>query len=119
MSCGVGMQSIDAMTMQKSESTVKINIIELKCVEAYDSIIDWQLPRYITWVSEYLAPLYEDHKVEIIPVILTKAFKIEKHRKNYVSKCAAFKYKAMANCQISSIRFITYSLTADGIEFTC
>lgn len=119
VSCGVGMQSIDVMTMQKAESTIKISIIELKCVEAYDSIIYWQLPRYITWVSEYLAPLYGDHKVEIVPVILAKAFENDEYRKNYVSKCSAFKYENRANCQISSIKFITYSLTNDGIRFTC
>lgn len=119
VSCGVGMQSIDAMTMQMTGDTVNINIIELKCVKASDSIIDWQLPRYITWVLEYIVPLYNHYEVKIIPVILAKTFGNESQRNNYISKCTTFEYGKKANCKISSVKLITYSLTANGIEFAC
>ncbi len=58
VSCGVGMQRIDAVTVQEDDRSVKINIIELKDEEPYDSIITYQLPWYIDWVKNYWCPLY-------------------------------------------------------------
>ena len=116
VSCGVGMQSIDVMTMQKIKDEVRINIIELKCVEAYDSIIDWQLPRYIAWVIDYLVPLYKDFSVEINPFILAKVFSKDEHRDCFVSKCNAFKYGDKNNYHITPIKLITYSAIA-GLSF--
>lgn len=49
VSCGVGMQRIDILTMQEDEDNVYANIIELKCGEAYDYIVNKQLPWYIKW----------------------------------------------------------------------
>ncbi len=116
VSCGVGMQSIDVMTIQKAKDTVRINIIELKCVEAYDSIIDWQLPRYIAWVIDYLIPLYKDLPVEITPFILAKVFSNDERRTSFVDKCNAFNYGNKNNYCISPIKLITYS-TIDGLSF--
>lgn len=47
VSCGVGMQRIDVVTVQEDNRSVRINIIELKDEEPYDSIITYQLPWYI------------------------------------------------------------------------
>lgn len=62
VSCGVGMQRIDVVTVQEDNRSVKINIIELKDEEPYDSIITHQLPWYIDWVKNYWYPLYSENK---------------------------------------------------------
>jgi len=70
VSCGVGMQRIDIMTLQEDENNVYANIIELKCGEAYDDIVNRQLPWYIKWFNYYIGDTY-DKNIIIQPVVLT------------------------------------------------
>lgn len=70
VSCGVGMQRIDILTMQEDEDNVYANIIELKCGEAYDDIVNRQLPWYIKWFNHYIGDTYNKNIV-IQPVVLT------------------------------------------------
>lgn len=70
VSCGVGMQRIDILTLQEDKNNVYANIIELKCGEAYDDIVNRQLPWYIKWFNDYICPTYDKHVV-IQPVVLT------------------------------------------------
>ena len=70
VSCGVGMQRIDILTLQEDENNVYVNIIELKCREAYVDIVNRQLPWYIKWFNYYISDTY-DKNIIIQPVILT------------------------------------------------
>lgn len=70
VSCGVGMQRIDIMTVQETDETAYLNVIELKCGEAYDDIINRQLPWYIKWLNDYIVDTFDKHVI-IQPVVLT------------------------------------------------
>ncbi len=72
VSCGVGMQCIDIMVKQETDMDVYIKIIELKCTEPHDAIK--QIPWYIEWVKDYVAPNYLliGKRVDIIPSIIGK-----------------------------------------------
>lgn len=69
--CGVGMQRIDILTVQENDAEVDIKVIELKCGQMYKEIIEKQIPRYISWVNDYLVPTFTGKKVKITPVVLT------------------------------------------------
>lgn len=70
VSCGVGMQRIDILTLQEDKNIVYANIIELKCGEAYDDIVNKQLPWYIKWFNYYIGDTYNKNII-IQPVVLT------------------------------------------------
>lgn len=70
VSCGVGMQRIDILTLQEDKNNVYANIIELKCGEAYDDIVNKQLPWYIKWFNYYIGDTYNKNII-IQPVVLT------------------------------------------------
>lgn len=74
VSCGVGMQRIDIMVIQQNANEVLIKIMELKCVQPEPYIITNQIPWYIKWVSEYVAPNYilQGKKVRIMPCIVAQ-----------------------------------------------
>lgn len=70
VSCGVGMQRIDVMTIQEDTSKIYVNVIELKCGEAYSNIVDKQLVWYIEWLNDYIVDTF-DKDVIIQPIVLT------------------------------------------------
>lgn len=74
VSCGVGMQRIDTMLVQEVNDDVFIKVIELKCIAPYMDILRRQLPWYITWITEYVAPNYTSvgKKVHIIPCVIAQ-----------------------------------------------
>ena len=117
VSCGVGMQSIDIMTQQCTKKDVYINVIELKCVKAYDDILYKQLPKYEDWILGYIAPLYRKAKVHIRPIIIAKSFRQEKEKKHFVDNCKSVPMRVVGNSIIESICYIEYDIGED-IKFT-
>lgn len=59
VSCGVGMQRIDILIIQQSKNEVFIRIVELKDEAPYKDIIDYQLPWYLEWLTDYVVPNLE------------------------------------------------------------
>lgn len=57
VSCGVGMQSIDIMFIQKDDKGVHLVVCELKD-EQPASYIEKQLKKYVDWINDYLAPTF-------------------------------------------------------------
>ena len=55
MSCGVGMQSIDVVFMQKEKNDIHIVICELKDEQPVE-YIKTQLYKYVEWISQYIVP---------------------------------------------------------------
>ena len=110
VSCGVGMQSIDIMTQQISNNSYLINIIELKCVEPYDNILNYQLPKYIDWVMDYIIPLYEGNKVTIQPIVIARKFKKKTELSDYINKCNLCHKKTFENVTISKVKYIGYTI---------
>ena len=77
VSCGVGMQSIDILLISKSDNNVIIKIIELKDEKPKASIIKDQIPWYIEWVDQYMAPNYKNVKI-VLHLCFKMPFVIDK-----------------------------------------
>lgn len=115
VSCGVGMQRIDLMTIQENHSTICIKIIELKCIPAYVGIVHQQLPWYIQWISDYVAPNY-NKQVKIIPCILA----LKNNNNQFVTAVQAFQPNVIGmqpNVSIEPIEYYEFSVDADSISF--
>lgn len=72
VSCGVGMQRIDLMIKQETETDVFIKLIELKDESPYTAIVDYQIPWYLEWLSYYVVPQYREKTIHITPTIIAK-----------------------------------------------
>ncbi len=72
VSCGVGMQRIDLMIKQVTETDVFIKLIELKDEFPYTAIVDYQIPWYLEWLSYYVVPQYSEKAIHITPTIIAK-----------------------------------------------
>ena len=117
VSCGVGMQSIDIMTQQCEKKDVYINVIELKCVEPYDDILDKQLPKYENWILDYISPLYQEKHVHIRPIIIAKLFGRKEQTGRFVQKCQKIKSYTTGNTTVEPVCYIGYTIDED-IKFT-
>ena len=78
VSCGVGMQRIDILTIQERENQVFFKVIELKDESPTENIVDYQLEWYIKWLLDYIVPNYEGKSISITPcVVAAKTDKTE------------------------------------------
>ncbi len=116
VSCGVGMQRIDVMTMQEDDENVYINIVELKYVNPYKEIITIQLPWYIKWVKDYIAPLYPNKKVIITPTVIAKKIQNEKTLEEFKAVCSGFSNTYSGNINVLPIAYIAFEIS-DKISF--
>lgn len=112
VSCGVGMQRIDIVTVQEDNSSVKINVIELKDEEPYDNIITYQLPWYIDWIKNYWCPLYTDKEVSINPIVIAKKAAAE-NIENFSNLADTLAYPIENNISISSVEYIAFKIDED------
>lgn len=72
--CSVGEQKIDVVIICESNKEVIIKIIELKDEIPKAEIIEEQIPWYIKWADQYLAPNFSK-EVIIKPIIIAAKFK--------------------------------------------
>lgn len=117
VSCGVGMQRIDISTVQKTGNLVIINIIELKCTEAYNEIIDNQIPWYIEWTKDYIVPTFIGKRVFINPIIISKKFLDDSDKTNFENHCNTLYCNNTTTFEVSSPSLITYSIDENNISF--
>lgn len=68
VSCGVGMQRIDTMTVVESGRQSTVMPIELKATAAGPGVTR-QVQRYVDWVSQYFIPNFQ---ADIAPVVLAQ-----------------------------------------------
>lgn len=113
VSCGVGMQRIDIMTVQEDETIVYIGVNELKCVEPYSYIIETQLPRYVLWVQNYLAPRYKNKTVIIRPIVIAKKFKNSNDLEKFKKLCNEFKITNYSNTKVMPVEYIAFEIDED------
>lgn len=111
------MQRIDVATMQITENSVTINIIELKCVEAYNEIIDNQISWYIEWMRNYILPTFPRKTVKINPVIITKEFKTLQALQSFREHCETLFWTNTRNFKVNPTSLITYKTDDDNIYF--
>jgi len=117
VSCGVGMQRIDVATMQTTEESVIINVIELKCIEAYNEIIDNQIPWYIEWIRNYIFPTFPRKVAIINPVIIAKEFKVQHTLQLFKDHCETLFRANARNFKVNPVSLITYKTDDDNIYF--
>lgn len=113
VSCGVGMQRIDLMIKQETDTDVYIKLLELKCVPPYKEIIDKQIPWYIEWLSDYVIPKYKNKKVHLIPSIIARG-ELTNELKNHYEK---FKIE-IESVDVKSLEYIGFNIEENNITLT-
>lgn len=116
VSCGVGMQRIDILTMQEDDAKIHINIIELKDEKPYTEIITNQLPWYIDWVVEYLCPLYLNKEITIAPIVVASTFQRQRDIDIFENCCAEFEYETANHITVNPIEYIGFEID-ENISF--
>ncbi len=118
VSCGVGMQRIDIMVIQEINNEVFIKIVELKYVAPYMDILEKQLPWYVLWVKDYVAPNYTTRgkNVHIIPCVLAA----NSENQSFVDACKKFneKYDTDDNLVVHQAEYIGFDLSDGEITFS-
>ena len=117
VSCGVGMQSIDIMTQQIGSNDCTINIIELKDGYPYNDILINQLPKYIDWVKDYIAPLYQDKNIIINRIIIAKKMLKKKKLEDFINNCNQQSESVINNIHIRPVMYVGYSIANNDISF--
>lgn len=112
VSCGVGMQRIDVVTVQEDNSSVRINIIELKDEEPYDSIITYQLPWYIDWVKNYWCPLYTGKEITIYPIVIAKKTN-DRNRERFHNLSNTLVNPTQNDISVSAVEYISFDIDED------
>lgn len=120
VSCGVGMQRIDIMTIQRNDQNVYIRVVELKCVKPFIEILNNQIPWYIRWVIDYMVPNYTSFKnnvvIHIIPCVLAKSTADQ----TFIKSCKTFSnsYPPLhKNVIIEPLEYIGFDIENNGIAF--
>lgn len=112
VSCGVGMQRIDILLIQKIGKEIHIRLIELKDEEPTESIVTDQIPWYLSWLSYYVVPNYKGMKVFVYPTIIAKEWK------NDITS-ALTSHKLQCNgATIKPIEYYGFTTTKTDITFS-
>lgn len=110
VSCGVGMQRIDAMAIQYDEcsNTYYLSIIELKDESIKEEII-FQIERYLKWLSDYIIPTYVDRGFNVVvePIIICKKNKRKQDEIELSIKKHQWTRYCSLNVQILDTKIIT------------
>ena len=112
VSCGVGMQRIDVVTVQEDNQSVEINVIELKDEDPYDSIITYQLPWYIDWVKNYWCPLYIGKQITIKPIVIAQKTG-DRSRERFHNLANTLVYQVQDNISVSAVEYIAFDIDED------
>ena len=121
--CSVGERRIDVMIIAETDTNIFIRIIELKDEKPKDEIIIKQLPWYIKWVDQYIAPNYKDANktIKIIPTIFAAEYKrICQGKTDFDVAFNNFnttQLKKLPNSQIEPLEFISFIRASNSILF--
>lgn len=112
VSCGVGMQRIDLLIIQKVKNRTLVKLIELKDEQPTKIIVDSQINWYIKWLLDYIIPNYKDSFVEITPCII--AAKTEDQKLiNYITRKNF--YNPYSYSSINSTNYYSFTIKEDNI----
>lgn len=86
--CSVGEKRIDILLIAETDKEIQIRIIELKDEYPKASLITNQIPWYINWVDQYIAPnlLNFNKTIKIIPTIFAYKYKKNTPKKQNFEK---------------------------------
>ncbi|MBQ1516626.1 MAG: DUF91 domain-containing protein [Clostridia bacterium] len=113
--CSVGEQRIDVMMISKSDDNIIIRIIELKDGKPYADIILSQIPWYIKWVDQYVAPNYSENVV-IKPIIIAAEFRRKSNtQKAFLEEKRRFNLNLPTNYNstVAELEYISFSIDKD------
>ena len=113
VSCGVGMQRIDLMIKQETDTEVVIRLIELKYTAPYLDIATKQLPWYLEWLSYYVIPKYAGKSIRVIPTIIANRGLTNQLLSSY----QAFNY-VIPNVTVEPLQYIGFDVTTTNVNFT-
>lgn len=119
VSCSVGMQRIDILTIEELSDKYIFNVIELKYVPAEPYIVSEQLPWYIEWLNYYILPLYNNKPIEINPVIIAKqpSARVRRQTYDFNGQTISLSSTLQSNVQLNNIHHIKYDLQNNQIVF--
>lgn len=120
--CSVGEKRIDVLMCIETNNEIQIRVIELKDEYPLASVIINQIPWYINWVDQYVAPNLKSHNkpIRIIPTIF--AYKRKRNTKsqqlfdNEVNKFNNKTTNMCKNAMVSSIDCIYFDKTSNPIK---
>ena len=112
VACGVGMQRIDLMLKQETDTDVFIRLMELKDESPYQNIVI-QIKWYLEWISAYVIPKYQGKNIHIIPTIIAKGNLSNNLQNTYQS----FNF-TIPNAVVQPIEYIGFTTNANNIDFT-
>ena len=111
VSCGVGMQRIDLMFKQETNTEIFIKLVELKDEAPYRDIVDSQIPWYLEWLSYYVIPKYLDKKIHVVPCIIAKGEPSDSIKSHF----AKFSFN-IDNVDVSNLEYIGFNIENDDIK---
>lgn len=120
--CSVGEKRIDILFIIETTTQIQIRVVELKDERPLSSLITDQIPWYIKWVDQYVAPnlLSKNKSVIIIPTIF--AYEHKKNTKNkraFDSAVINFNNQTgnmCRNASVSNLDCIYYDRTQNPIK---
>ncbi len=113
VSCGVGMQRIDVMTITESQDEVYIKVIELKHIEPYDEIVSTQLKWYVKWCNDYVIPNFKGKQIVLESAVLAKKMN---NPNNFQDTCSKCKYD-IADATLMPTQYIGFTIQNNTISF--
>lgn len=121
--CSLGERRIDVLTIAETVNEIQIRIIELKDEYPSEYILTKQLPWYIKWVDQYIAPNLAIHgkPIKLIPTIF--AYKRKRNTKKGVAFDTAIvnfnnrKSSNVGNLTLDDLDLIYYDRTQPPINF--
>lgn len=113
VSCGVGMQRIDAACSLLNDNSRIIEAIELKAVEAGTDNI-YQLQRYVDWLEQYYIP---NRVSDIQPVLVSKKIQ-DKTLAYYQEIIESFNTFNTRNHNCLPLKYIEYELVNHVLVFS-
>ena len=114
--CGFGMQSIDVLLIGESDDNVTIKIIELKDEIPRKQIIKDQIPWYIKWVDQYVAPNYSK-RVIIKPIIIAANFqRMSKTQTDFYDEMMNFNSNLPVNnnSEMAELEYINFKIDREN-----
>lgn len=120
--CSVGEKRIDILMIVESQNEIQIRVIELKDECPLASLITDQIPWYIKWVDQYIAPNLTAHNkpINIIPTIFAYPYQRNtKNKRAFDSAVIHFNSQTTNMCNNSSVHnldCIYYDRTQNPIK---
>lgn len=112
VSCGVGMQRIDVLSIHQEENEKIITPIELKATKARKGITR-QLKRYVDWLELYFIPNIKV-QAKIQPVIIAEKYKRSTPEyKKLTIAIKAFNRKLYQQRNVLPIKYIEFFIDND------